>query len=43
MCWTCQERTSWGLWREGAAFLAINVAVKGALGKAHHKTAADDE
>ena len=42
MRWTCKERTSWGLSREGAAFLAINVTVKGALGKAHHKMVAND-
>ena len=40
MQWTCQERTSRGLWRVGAVFLAILVTVKGALGKVHDKTAA---
>ena len=43
MRWTCQERTSCGLWGVGAVFLAILVTVKGALGKVHHKTTADDE
>ena len=32
-----------GPWQVGAVFLAILVTVKGALGKVHHKTAADDE
>ena len=40
---TCQERTSCGLWRVGAVFLAILVTVKGALSKVHHRTVADDE
>ena len=43
MRWTCKKRTSCGLRRVAAAFLAIIVTLKRALGKAHHKTAADDE
>ena len=38
MPWTCQERTSCGLWRVAAAFLAIIVTLKGALAQAKRIT-----